>query len=252
MSTLSREGSMMEQYMFTSEEINSHSASAAEWHEFVRRREAQFAMQGINENYFKNALEIGAGNGGQSVVLAKFCRHLVCTEVDPLSHAWQGQTILERSLPNVEYRLCDAENLSDFGNECFDLIFSSNVLEHIGNIDVCLSECYRVLKPDGLMLHAMPSRCWKFFKVLLSPFALRVPKIHGVSSTHWQEFMDFGRDRWIRLFSHHGFEVRHVKRFPFYFGHGPRFVSLLKLGNHLAWPGSYLYVLRRSAVSARR
>lgn len=235
----------MDRFMFSPEEIQSHATTPAEWHEFVRLREAELALQVSPVHQFERALEIGAGNGVQSEVLARYCRHLVCTEVDPESHAWQGTRFLERNLPNVEYLICNAEGLSQFSDQSFDLVFSSNLLEHIRNIDACLRECFRVLKPGGLMLHTMPSRVWKVFKVALSPIALRRPKIHGVSSSHLQEFIAFGSRHWVALFLRHGFHVTSVKAFPFYFGHGPRFAYLLKLGNRLGWPGSFLYVVVR-------
>lgn len=43
-----------------------------------------------------------------------------------------------------------------FENESFDSIFSSEVFEHIFNIEEILSELYRVMKPDGKMLITVP------------------------------------------------------------------------------------------------
>jgi ubiquinone/menaquinone biosynthesis C-methylase UbiE len=235
--------------MFTAEEIDLYGADAKSWHEFVRRREAEETLASYSEQGFRSGLEIGAGDGGQSVVLGKYCRRLICTELDAQSHAWLGQTILQRNIPNVEYRICDAQDLSDFADESFDLVFSSNVLEHIPDLDRCLSECRRVLARDGVMLHTMPSRWWKIFKVLISFLRFQRPRVHGVSKSHWKEFVSFGMNNWITQFRRQNLEVEEVRALPFYFGHGPRFRSLIKLGNHFGWPGSYLYVVRKTSAA---
>lgn len=237
----------MRRFVFTPQEIDAHSSSAVDWHTFVRRREAELVFTEISQakRKFRFALELGAGDGGQSVEIAKYCERLICTELDPNSHAWLGQTILGRRLPNVEYRICNAEDLSQFPDRTFDLIFSSNLLEHVQNVDACLAECHRALADDGLMLHAMPSRHWKVFKFVISILRFRNPPIHGIGETHRDEFRRFGRDVWEAAFRSHGFIVEDVVGFPFYFGHGPRFRWLLRLGNRRRWPGSYLYVLRK-------
>lgn len=43
-----------------------------------------------------------------------------------------------------------------FGDESFDTVFSSEVFEHIFNIDIILDELYRILKPEGQMLITCP------------------------------------------------------------------------------------------------
>lgn len=80
----------MQHFNFTCDEISRHSRSMRDWHAFVRRREAEIAFSLMGETRFSQALEIGAGDGGQSVTIAKFCDHLVCTEVDENSHDWLG------------------------------------------------------------------------------------------------------------------------------------------------------------------
>ena len=58
-----------------------------------------------------------------------------------------------------------------FSNDTFDTILSSQMLEHVTDVDKCLSEIYRVLKPEGKFiltvpmtneLHAEPSDYWRF------------------------------------------------------------------------------------------
>jgi len=43
-----------------------------------------------------------------------------------------------------------------FDKEVFDSILTSEVLEHVPNVDACLKEFYRVLKPNGKILITVP------------------------------------------------------------------------------------------------
>lgn len=45
-----------------------------------------------------------------------------------------------------------------FKDNTFDLIYSHQVFEHVKNYSVTITEIARVLKPDGLCIHILPSR----------------------------------------------------------------------------------------------
>jgi len=137
----------MRKFMFTSDQIDAHKSDRKEWSNFVRRREAEIAFSIFPDTRFHLALELGAGDGGQSITISKYCDKLICTEKD--ENTGLGQSILQRQMANVTYEFCDAQDLSRFGGSVFDLVFSSNMLEHIPDVDRCLKECRRVLKDDG-------------------------------------------------------------------------------------------------------
>ncbi|MBJ6801072.1 class I SAM-dependent methyltransferase [Geomonas propionica] len=46
-----------------------------------------------------------------------------------------------------------------FADDYFDSVFTSEVLEHVFNLDHILDEIYRVIKPDGFILITIPF-CW--------------------------------------------------------------------------------------------
>jgi SAM-dependent methyltransferase len=235
-------------FAFTADEVDTHISDRKEWHNFVRRREAEIAFSLFPDRRFHLALELGAGDGGQSVTISKFCDRLICTEKDEKSHAWLGQSILERRLANVEYCICDAQDLSRFPDNSFDLVFSSNVLEHIPDVDRCLRQCLHVLKGDGLMLHTMPNRWWKVFNAGLNMVKMKPPGIHGVSKSQYQEFIAFGARVWSRRIESQGFQVTEIIGLPFYVGHGPSFIPIIKAGNALHLSASYLYVSRHRHI----
>ena len=235
----------MKKFMFTTDEINSHKSDRKIWHNFVRRREAEIVFSMFPDRRFNLALELGAGDGGQSVTISQYCDKLICTEKDEKSHAWLGRTILERQITNVEYKLCDAQDLSQFDSNTFDLIFSSNMLEHIPDVRKCLKECRRVLRDDGVMVHTVPSRWWKLFSFGLSIVKLRPHGIHGVSASHWQECNAFGVRVWTELIESIGLNVTDIIGLPFYVGHGNQFIPIIKAGNALNISASYLYIIKK-------
>lgn len=235
----------MRRFSFTRAEIEAHRDDRVTWHQFVRLREAQMVFSTFAAKRFGAVLELGAGNGTQSVVLAEHCDRLVCTEINEQSHTAYGVRLLERALPGVEYRICDATNLSMFREGEFDLVYSSNLLEHVCGVDRCLMECRRVLKDDGLMLHLMPSRWWKFWNFCLDLMRFRWPEVHGVSGGHVQEFVAFGAGQWGEVFKRCGWRIEEVMGLPYYVGHGNAFIPLIKLGNALGLSAVYAYVARK-------
>ncbi len=238
----------MKIFNFTTKEIDAYKINGKEWHNFVRRREAEIIFSLFPDKKFPLALELGAGNGAQSPIIVKSCERLICTEVDDKSQSWLGTTILERKHPDIEYCICDAQDISRFENKTFDLIFSSNMLEYIPDLNKCLSECRRVLKNDGIMLHTMPSPQWKLFNFSLGLLGIvigRLPKVQGVNKNHISEFMDFGCKAWVSKFSANNLNVKEIVALPFYVGYRNHFIPVTKAGNLFGLHASYLYVVEK-------
>ncbi len=237
----------MIRYKYRMKDISSNIKTKKSWHEFVRKKEIKLAFSFLKKDDFNRGLEIGAGDGGQSSYILNVCKSLVCTDIDESSHSWLGgDTLLKRNVKNIEYKVCDAQNLSCFENESFDFIYSSNVLEHIPDINKCLSEFRRVLTSDGVMVHMMPSRWWKFFNFVLFILKCRKPLIHGEFSSHLKEFKAFGVEEWKGKFISMGYNVSEIGALPFYVGHGHHFSIITKFGNLIGLPGSYVYIVRKS------
>ena len=129
--------------------------------DIYRRREIDLIFSKCPEKSFQTGLELGAGDGFQSTLLTKYVSKLTSTDYDP--------GILKRaSSESVEYRVCDAEEADKlFGKGQFDLVFSSNLLEHLPNPGRALVAIGEVLKDDGITIHVMPSPFWKLCHLLL-------------------------------------------------------------------------------------
>lgn len=132
-----------------------------QWLHGYRAREIALIFGRCPDGLFPSGLELGAGDGFQSALLLKYVGHLVATDINP--------RILE--LPaheRLEYRVIDAEDVGEsFPTSSFDLVFSSNLLEHLPTPERALAGVQRVLKDNGVTIHVMPSPFWKLCELLL-------------------------------------------------------------------------------------
>ena len=126
----------------------------------LRQQQANKIFRSYLKNTFDNALELGAGDGFMSSVLAKYTKNLLCTEINE-------DRLCPIDLSNVRYQVLDAENVSEsFEAQTFDFIFSSNLLEHLPDTDKALEGMHRVLTDDGVTIHVLPNRTWKITTIL--------------------------------------------------------------------------------------
>ncbi|MCD4811328.1 class I SAM-dependent methyltransferase [bacterium] len=125
-----------------------------DWMEAVRLFEIGSAIEGAGINIKGlSVLEIGSGTGFQLKFLKRHAKCAVGIDI-------KSSIFRENQIENIiEY---DGRNIP-FDDSSFDMVFSSNVLEHIRDIDGFLVEMKRVLKDDGLGVHIMPSRSWRLF-----------------------------------------------------------------------------------------
>ena len=54
-------------------------------------------------------------------------------------------------LKKFEWILLDASHPLPFRDETFDLVVARHVIEHLDNIQLFISECYRILKKNGML-----------------------------------------------------------------------------------------------------
>jgi ubiquinone/menaquinone biosynthesis C-methylase UbiE len=101
-------------------------------------------------------LDIGAGTGHQAAQLQS--RGYQVTAVDlPVS-----DYASERVYPVLDY---DGSVLP-LGDASIDVIFSSNVLEHVKEVHALLHECQRVLANGGVAIHILPTPAWRWWTTI--------------------------------------------------------------------------------------
>jgi len=103
-------------------------------------------------------LEIGAGTGEQALELKKRGFEITAIETAHSNYA------NDRLFPIIEY---DGRHIP-IPNGSIDVVFSSNVLEHVADLGLMHSEILRVLKPDGFCIHVLPTHGWRFWTSLTS------------------------------------------------------------------------------------
>lgn len=203
--------------------------------ERLRRHEIEIVQDWFQPGM--RVLDLGGGSGFQASVLAsRGCEVLSIDLADrpPSPHVYY---------PVQAY---DGHHIPA-PDASFDVVFSSNVLEHIQPLAPILDETRRVLKPEGLAVHIVPSAGWRFWTCIthfpylmkivlgLQPAPKRVSPAstpasrrldrnaltkalkyvfplfpHGEYPNALVEFYYFRRDRWIRVFERNGFDVRHA------------------------------------------
>jgi SAM-dependent methyltransferase len=127
------------------------------WHHFLRLRDLRQVFAEVPLERVSRVLELGAGDGVQTAVLREMFQEVVPVDIAPSGDV-EGMVI------------ADAADLP-FDDDYFDLIFSSNVLEHVEQLDVAFAEMKRVLVPGGIMIHSMPTGTWKIFQLMGRPVA---------------------------------------------------------------------------------
>ncbi len=136
-----------------------------DWTEYLhslRKREIDLVFSLLPQKYFVSGLEVGAGDGYQTKLLAPHLNKLISSDLN-------FKRIKEDlKVPGVIYQTIDADTLEGvFADQTFDLIFSSNVLEHLNDPLKFLTTTCALLSTDaGYAVHIVPSRQLKIFYLL--------------------------------------------------------------------------------------
>ena len=128
-----------------------------EWLNMLRHFEMEKIMSVLHVDSGASILEIGAGTGYQARLLHDHGFNVRAIDVGSSNYRqWQVYPVEEYD--GVHIPAADGE---------FDIIFSSNVLEHIRHVERFLSfETKRVLKDDGIAIHVVPSATWRFWSIV--------------------------------------------------------------------------------------
>jgi ubiquinone/menaquinone biosynthesis C-methylase UbiE len=136
-----------------SSEANSVDLTA-EHRALIRKEELKLVLPYLKPGM--SVLEIGAGAGWQAKILSD--RGLNVTAIDIGASNYNNL----RVFPVQVY---DGVNIP-LPDESVDVVFSSNVLEHVPHIEQFQKEMQRVLRPHGTSIHIMPTATWRFWTSL--------------------------------------------------------------------------------------
>jgi SAM-dependent methyltransferase len=185
----------------------------------------------------KNAriLEIGSGAGWQAKKLASHGFNVQGIDVkgNDINYSYDSERIWEVTV-------YDGHTIP-FADKSFDVIYSSNVLEHIPHVEEFQKELIRVLKDDGVCVHILPSTAWRFWSSI-TYYAVRIlnyiplikrhsaqvlpehkseriwklskllPDRHGERGDVFSELFLFSVVAWKRLFKRNRWTILYIKK----------------------------------------
>jgi len=132
-----------------------------EWLHLMRHDELDVALEKFPKGKNIKILELGSGDGYMGKCLTEQNYDVICTDINPkLPSMFPVRKIIDGKL--------------DFSSETFDLIFTSQVIAHVENLELFFDEVKRVLKKDGLMINLVPTTGWwiitNFWHYVLTPY----------------------------------------------------------------------------------
>ena len=102
-------------------------------------------------------LDAGCGIGLNTFLMAKKGLRIVGIDNDPEKISLAKKILKSLNLPRVSFALQDITQMK-FSQESFDAIVCFEVLEHVKEDNLALSEISRVLKKNGLLLLSVPGK----------------------------------------------------------------------------------------------
>lgn len=132
-------------------DVNEFFATGMKEAEEVRDLALRLGFSGT----FESALDFGCGLGRVTRGLRRFCNE--CIGVDISAEMIQGARSLS---PDCKFVLTSEEDLRNFANDRFDLVYSRRVLQHQPSekaIVRYVEELIRVLRPGGLAEFQIPA-----------------------------------------------------------------------------------------------
>lgn len=124
----------------------------------LRRRELELILATIRNIAPNRArvLDIGAGVGWQAALVRDAGYQVEAIDMPTSAYS------KDRVFPIRDY---DGKAIP-FANGAFDVVYSSNVLEHVLQPEDFQDEILRVLKPTGIAIHIVPSGTWRLWSNL--------------------------------------------------------------------------------------
>ena len=206
-------------------------------------------------------LELGAGTGYQASLIKQLGYEVIAIDVPGSAYA------NSRVHPIIEYDGCTLP----FTTGSIDVVFSSNVLEHIVSIEKLLYEIKRVLSPDGKSIHILPTPAWRMWTILsyfgwaakrvsalllkgvfggqivcgkticdnctksFSAIASQLwPRRHGERGNSFKEIRLFSAECWRRIFIANGFEIKKDYSIGLFYTGSMFFAEWLPLANRIS------------------
>jgi ubiquinone/menaquinone biosynthesis C-methylase UbiE len=135
--------------MLRSSESKYKSETAYSWYHYYGKDLTPY-LEG------KDVLDLGCFNGGRGIAWFEKFKMASITGIDVAPEYIDAATQFAKiKNVNAKYVLAQGEELP-FADASFDAIVTFDVMEHVQNLEKTLSECYRVLRPNGILCVVFP------------------------------------------------------------------------------------------------
>lgn len=152
-------------------------------------------------------LDLGCGNGQNTLKAAKIVRRVTGVEIDKRLLSQANFFKVQKKAKNVDFRESNLEGKLKFENNTFDKVMLLDVLEHLRSRDQLLTEIRRILKPGGLLLLGVPNSqtSWK-----------KLQRSVGLSSLADPDHkIEFSQNSIEKLLAKHNFKIIHLGYAPY-------------------------------------
>ncbi len=165
--------------------------------EEIHRTSKLYTISCIPDKGNLKVLDVGCGTGLNSSLIAK------------QGHQMYGVDISSNAIAKYNNRgmtglVCDLERFLPFRAHTFDLVFFSEVVEHLVSPQDVLKEIHRILKPGGKLVLSTPNSAFWVYRIL---------GLLGYTLTEIQHKMHlrfFSKRSLIQLVQQSGFQVNHI------------------------------------------
>lgn len=125
----------------------------------IERSSKRYMRDMVPRSKSMRVLDVGCGTGLNARILRDMGHTVVGTDLSPVA--------IERlKEAGFEGYVCDVPAGLPFESGSFDLVYASEVIEHIGDTEGFLAELARVLKPGGMLMLSTPNSAFWPFRIL--------------------------------------------------------------------------------------
>jgi glycosyltransferase involved in cell wall biosynthesis/SAM-dependent methyltransferase len=145
-------------------------------YEAIKKKYYKIVLNIIKKEERAVILDIGCGPGQDLCYLAQR-RRLSCLGIDLSLKHLKAACLKDFAGNRFAFLQAGAEDLP-FLDAAFDIVISSEVIEHLPSAQSCIEEIYRVLRPGGRLVITTPNR-YSYFALMGKVFPTGLRKILG-------------------------------------------------------------------------
>jgi 2-polyprenyl-6-hydroxyphenyl methylase / 3-demethylubiquinone-9 3-methyltransferase len=182
------------------DEVDKFSRIADEWWDINGKFKPLHLFNPLRLTYIRNQIEkhfggihqiklldIGCGGGLLSEPLARIGAKVTGADASE-KNIKTAMLHSEKNNLSIEYLVTTAESLAQERPAYYDVIINMEVIEHVADTQLFIDSCFKMLKPNGIMVIATLNRTLKsyLFAIIGAEYILRwLP----VGTHDWQKFL---------------------------------------------------------------